>query len=252
MKRKVLVIGIGAGNPDYVTVQAIDAMNRASVFFIPDKGTGKEDLARLRTEICDRFIRSDSYRTVSFDMPVRDRSSKDYRAGVDDWHDAIAAVYGRLFLEELTEDDCGAILVWGDPALYDSTLRILQRLQDSGRFALEYEVIPGISAVQALAARHRVTLNAIGEAIAITTGRKLAEGFPSTADSVVVMLDGENAYASVEDDVDIWWGAYLGTDDEILVSGKLHEVAGDIERIRRQARAEKGWIMDTYLMKRRP
>ena len=39
--RKVFVIGIGPGNPDYVTVQAINALNAVDVFFEMDKG-GRE------------------------------------------------------------------------------------------------------------------------------------------------------------------------------------------------------------------
>ena len=51
--RRVFVIGIGAGNPDYVTVQAINALNEVDVFFVMDKGHEKEDLVRLRRE-CER------------------------------------------------------------------------------------------------------------------------------------------------------------------------------------------------------
>ncbi|GAA2836752.1 precorrin-6A synthase (deacetylating) [Aminobacter aminovorans] len=250
MKRKILVIGIGAGNPDYVTIQAVDALNRVNVFFVPDKGIEKDGLARVRREICERFIRDQSYRTVGFDVPRRRPAMEDYGAAVSAWHDAVEDVYQQLLMEELEEDECGAFLVWGDPTLYDSTMRILDRLQAKGGFELEYDVIPGISSVQALAAQHKVALNKIGQSIAITTGRKLTEGFPNNADSVVVMLDGEGAFDRLDGDLDIWWGAYVGTSDEILVSGKLREVVGDIERIRAQARADKGWIMDTYLLKR--
>ena len=44
--RKIFVIGIGVGDPDHMTVQAIKALNQASVFFIPDKGAEKAALAR--------------------------------------------------------------------------------------------------------------------------------------------------------------------------------------------------------------
>ncbi|MBV9577140.1 MAG: precorrin-6A synthase (deacetylating), partial [Chloroflexi bacterium] len=45
--RKVLVIGIGAGNIEHVTVQAINALNRVDVFFITDKGSTTADLVEL-------------------------------------------------------------------------------------------------------------------------------------------------------------------------------------------------------------
>ncbi|MGH6864956.1 MAG: precorrin-6A synthase (deacetylating) [Methyloceanibacter sp.] len=251
MKRKVLIIGIGAGNPEHVTVQAVNALNRADVFFIPNKGAEKTELARLRYEIVERFAGDRTYRLVDFDTLVRDSARSTYLDGVDDWHDATATLYGRLLREEIGEEEWGAFLVWGDPGLYDSILRILERVRANGELDLDYEVIPGISSVQALAAAHKIPLNRIGAPVTITTGRKLAEvGLPSGASSVVVMLDGQTAFKNVDLDVDIYWGAYLGTDDEILISGKLRDVIHEIEQARRDARERKGWIMDTYLLRR--
>jgi len=248
--RRVLVIGIGAGNPDYMTVQAIEALNRVDVFFIPDKGTEKAALRRLRQQIVERFVREPGYRTVGFGVPKRGEDP-DYGATVDRWHEQLAEGYERLFLQHQAEDEIAGLLVWGDPSLYDSTLRILERVQARG-LALELEVIPGITAVQALAARHRTVLNRIGGPVLITTGRRLAEGFPAEADDVVVMLDGDLAVKQLPgDDLEILWGAYLGTPDEILLSGKVSEVLPEIERVRAEARAAKGSIMDTYLLRRR-
>jgi len=249
--RKILIIGIGAGNPEYVTVQAINALNQADVFFIPNKGMEKEALQRLRLEICERYIKNRNYRLVGFKTPERDKDDPDYKHGVDDWHARIAQAHETMLTEELAEGQCGAFLTWGDPTLYDSTLRIIAKLQSKGTIALEYDVIPGISSIQALAAKHRIPLNRIGEAIHITTGRKLAEGFPDNADSVVVMLDGEQAFTTIDSaNVEIYWGAYVGTDDEILMSGRLSDVADDIKTIRAEARRDKGWIMDAYLLRK--
>ena len=248
--RKILIIGVGVGNPDYMTVQAINALNQADVLFIPDKGAEKAALRELRKEICDRFIKHANYRTVDFKIPPRESPDAGYRASVADWHAKLEADYERLFTAELAEGECGAFLVWGDPTLYDSTLRIVEAIRSRG-FALDYDVIPGISAVQALAAQHRIALNSIGEPVLITTGRRIAEDFPDNLDSLIVMLDGEQAFSRVTaEDLDIYWGAYLGTADEILVAGKLSEVAAEIETIRKDARERMGWIMDTYLLRR--
>jgi precorrin-6A synthase len=250
--RKIFVIGIGAGNPDYITVQAINALNEVDVFFIIDKGQEKEDLVRLRKEICERYIKSKSYRTVETADPPRDRTPSSYEPAVRAWHEQRAAIYETLISEELGVDECGAFLVWGDPSLYDSTLRIIDQIVARGTVAFEYEVIPGISAVQALAARHRIALNRIGRSIHITTGRKIAEGLPDNADDVIVMLDGDCSFKAIDDaSVDIYWGAYLGTEDEILVAGALRERAPEIERMRAEARTRKGWVMDTYLLRKR-
>jgi precorrin-6A synthase len=247
--RKIFVIGIGVGDPDHMTIQAIKALNLVDVFFISDKGAEKAALRDLRTTICERFIETADYRTIDVDIPQR-ATAGDYLAGVDEWHGRLADIYGRLFEQELEEDETGGVLVWGDPAIYDSTLRILERVRAKG-LALDFQVIPGISSVQVLAAKHRIALNRIGESVVLTTGRKLADGFSSEFGSVVVLLDGAQAFASLaEQNLDIFWGAYLGTEDEILISGKLADVKDEIEAVRRRAREQHGWIMDTYLLRK--
>ena len=249
--KKLLVIGIGAGNPDYITMQAVKALNLVDVFFLMDKGQSKDKLIDLRREICERYITDRDYRFVEAHSPERERGDVDYKASVEDLNLAKQQTFERLISEEMTDEQCAGFLVWGDPALYDSTIRILQAILASGRCVFEFEVIPGITSVQALAAQHKVPLNRIGRSIEITTGRRLAAGQVSDADSLVVMLDAEDSYRRVADqETEIYWGAYLGTPDEILISGKLREVADEIERVRKAARLANGWIMDTYLLRK--
>ena len=249
--RKILIIGIGAGNPEHLTLQAVNALQQVDVFFVTDKGHGKEDLTSLRTQICARYIREPRYRTVEIQDPARDRHSPRYESAVQTWHEQRAALYETLLRDRLGENECGAFLVWGDPGLYDSTLRIIGQIASRATLSFEYEVIPGISSVQALAARHRIALNQIGAPVQITTGRRLAESPHLEASDVVVMLDGGCAFRHVSDrQVEIYWGAYLGTPAEILLSGKLSELAPTIERVRAEARSRHGWIMDTYLLRK--
>lgn len=250
MKRKLLIIGVGAGSPDYVTVQAIEAMNRADVFFIPDKGEEKAELAHFRHALIDRYVRAAAFRKVGYRVLPRRKGGDPYEDAVADWHAEIAGAYRELFLTELAESQTGAFLVWGDPTLYDSTLRILERVQAKGDIELDCEVIPGISSVQALAARHKVALNAIGRAVMITNGRALGAGLPENVESVAVLLNAEKVLSEADGELDAYWGAYVGMAEEILVSGKLKEIAGDIERRRALARKENGWIMDCLLLKK--
>jgi precorrin-6A synthase len=257
--RSILVIGIGAGDPSQLTVQAVRALNRVDVFFVIDKGAVKDDLVQLRYQICAEHITNDSHRFVEVAEPDRDRDPPDYAGAVADWHTARARMLGVAIRDELAPGQVGAFLVWGDPALYDSTLRVLDRITElaveDGRPAeFDVEVIPGISSVQALAARHRLPLNRIGEPILITTGRRLREfgpALPEGTDNVVVMLDSELSFTRLDPaGVSIYWGAYLGTPDELLIAGPLGEVADQIVEVRAAARRRKGWIMDTYLLRR--
>jgi precorrin-6A synthase len=250
--RTIYVIGIGAGDPEHLTLQAIAAMNRVDVFFTIDKGAAKDDLARLRTELLARHV-TRAHRVVSVPDPERDRNAGAYEAAVADWQDRREAGYERMITEELAVDGTGGFLVWGDPALYDGTLRILDRIAARGAVAFEVRSVPGISSVQALAAQHRVALNRTGRAFTVTTGRRLAaEGMPAGIDDVIVMLDARQAFAQLPDtDLDIYWGAYVGTPDEVLVRGDLQRVKADIARLWAEHRRRKGWIMDSYLLRRR-
>jgi precorrin-6A synthase len=253
--RKVLVVGVGPGDPEQITVQAIGALRRAAVVFVIEKGTDADELARARREILARYAGDgEPPRTVTLADPARERGSPAYRQAVEDWRRRRAEVWERAIGDELSEHGCGAFLVWGDPALYDSTIAVLEEVRRRGRVALEYEVIPGISSLQALAARHRVPWTRVGGAVQITTGRRLARGLPREADDVLVMLDSGCAFSRFADDdqLEIYWGAYVGTEDEILVCGRVCEVAGEIERLRAQARERKGWVMDAYLLRRAP
>ncbi|MBS0269336.1 MAG: precorrin-6A synthase (deacetylating) [Proteobacteria bacterium] len=251
--KTVLLIGIGAGNPDYVTIQAVKALNEADVFFFLDKGQEKEDLINLRRTICERFIEDKSYRIVEVPGPVRDASTSDYKSGVHAWHRDKAKIFADLIANQLADGEVGAFLVWGDPSLYDSTVRVIEHIIAEGALTFEYRIIPGITSVQALAAEHKIALNPIGEPVHITTGRRLLEGLPDSIDTAVVMLDnGSGLRAWVDEDAEIFWGAYLGTPDQILISGKLAECVDAIEAARSEERKRKGWIMDTYLLRRKP
>lgn len=248
--RHIHVIGIGTGNPEHLTVQGIRALQATDAVFALDKGDAKAGLLGLRRGICDRYIEGRPYRFVEAPDPERDRRPADYGAAVDDWHAARAALYESLIAEHLREDERGAFLVWGDPSLYDSTLRILERVRARGRVAFTHDVIPGITSVQALAAAHRIPLHPIGEPVRITTGRRLRDGLGDGLGATVVMLDGDPRFEGLDPDLTIYWGAYLGTSDEILAAGRLGDVAEEILRVRAEARARHGWIMDTYLLLR--
>ncbi|HEY1673624.1 MAG TPA: precorrin-6A synthase (deacetylating) [Streptosporangiaceae bacterium] len=255
--KKIAVIGIGAGDPRHVTMEAVDALNGADVFFVLDKGPAKQQLLDLRQEILDRYIRDHEYRLVHAPDPERDRAAGGnaaaagaYAEAVTDWRRRRADAYEQLITTELGDDETGAFLVWGDPALFDSTLPILADVASRG-VPFDLAVIPGISSVSALAARHHIGLNQVGSPVTVTTGRRLAGEWPPGADDVVVMLDSRQAFQQyARDDVDIFWGAYLGTPDEILIAGPLSQVADRIAAERAEQRERKGWIMDTYLLRR--
>jgi len=243
------LIGIGCGDPEQLTLAAVRAINAADLILIPRKGADKSDLADLRRTICAEVLAHQRTRIAEFDLPVRDSARDDYRRGVDDWHDAIAAAWSREIAHHLEGEGRVALLIWGDPSLYDSSLRIARRLDPLPAI----EVIPGVTSIQALCAAHALPLNDIGEPFLVTTGRRLRDGgWPPGVSTVVVMLDGGAAFQSLAPEgLQIWWGAYLGMPNQIIMSGDLAEVGARIVAARQQARDAHGWIMDSYILKRR-
>lgn len=244
MTYRLNLIGIGTGNPDHVTLQAIKALNAADLILIPRKGSAKADLADLRAQILDTVL-THAVPVAHFDYPTRDASG-DYEGGVNLWHDEIARRWAEAIAVHPQAREV-ALLVWGDPSLYDSTLRIASRL------GAEVRVVPGLTSIQVLTAAHGITLNEIGSPVVITTGRQLRDGWPEGADTAVVMLDGNCSFQTLDPQgFHIHWGAYVGMREEILIAGPLAEVGTQIVETRAKARADHGWIMDIYLLRRHP
>ncbi|PJX13969.1 precorrin-6A synthase (deacetylating) [Halomonas sp. 141] len=247
------LIGIGTGNPDHVTLAAVRALNDADLILLPRKGASKSDLIDLRRLLCERLLEAPmTPRVVEFDLPQR-ANGHDYLGAVDDWHAAIARTWAQHIDAHLPNGGRVGMLVWGDPSLYDSSLRITQRLSAAGR-AMNVQVIPGITSLQVLTAEHRIPLNALAEPVHITTGRRLRErGWPGDAATVAVMLDSGGAFTTLPpQDTYIWWGAYLGMDKQCLIEGQLSDVADTILQRRGELRDAHGWIMDIYLLAQQP
>lgn len=249
--KTVLIVGIGPGGPDQITVEAVKALNRCDLLFVAEKGEVKAGLAAARREICARHVTNPSTKLVTYDVPPRPARAPDtdYKAAIVAWRGDVAGVFSAL-IDTIQEGGSGAFLVWGDPALYDGTIEIVDGLARATA-AFDWQVIAGVGAPSALAARHRVPLNRVGESIATTTGRRFAQKMPD-ADNVVVMLDGETAFTVGQgDDLEVFWGAYLGLEEEILLAGPLNATADTIVATRAAARERVGWIMDTYLIRRK-
>lgn len=238
------LIGIGTGSPGHITLEGRQALREASVILLPRKGPGKDDLAQLRLDLVQAA--GATAQIVPFDMPVRDESLP-YQSRVALWHDQIAQAW-QAALARIDVNGPVALLVWGDPGLYDSTLRIADRLDPRPTI----RVVPGITALQALTAAHAIPFNTIDGTVCVTTGQQLrTAGMPQNAETVLVMLDGKCSFMGLtEPDLHIWWGAFLGMPQQMLAAGPLSSVGPDIVARRAQARDQHGWIMDTYLLRR--
>ena len=235
MTPHVRIIGVGC-HPDHLTEQARAALATCD-YVIAAAKSDDDQLLAFRRELC----READVELVEVADPERDRADPaDYPGAVGDWHAARAQAWGDVIRQRA---GIAGFLVWGDPALYDSTIRVVQTL------GIPYDVVAGISAPQLLAARHGIVLHEVGQPLLVTTGRRLAED-AKTHDNLLVMLDGRFAAEGLTGDWHLWWGANLGTASEKLVAGRLERVADVVQQEREAARDEAGWVMDTYLLRR--
>lgn len=234
---RVRILGIGMG-PHHVTREVADALRACDYVLATEKSADDGLLAARRAVAAAHGVP-----VVVVPDPDRDRAPGDYEQAVRDWHRARVAVYEDVLR---ARGGTAALLVWGDPSLYDSTIRVVESLAE--RLPVEYDVLPGISAPQLLAARHRIVLHPVGRPVHVTTARRLREDVAAGQRNLCVMLTGSLDLTGL-DDWSIWWGANLGTDSEELAAGRVGDVAGHLEDARLRARQRAGWVMDVYLLR---
>jgi precorrin-6A synthase len=248
---KILILGVGMG-PQHVTPEVAAALRSVDYVLAADKGAD-DGLLALRRDIVNAHAGPDGpAEIVSVRDPERDRSTaltgSGYEGAVADWHAARAAQYAAILTER---GGTAAFLVWGDPSLYDSTIRIVEKVRQLG-VQLDFDVLPGISAPQLLAARHRIVLHDVGRPVTVTTGRRLQDAVAAGLDNIVAMLNPppDRLDLSGLDDWTMWWGANLGAPGERLVAGRRGDVMGAVADARAAAKADAGWVMDLFLVRK--
>lgn len=252
-RRRIRIIGVGPGDPEQVTFEAVAAMRSVSFFLIVDKSgvssDGPDPLVAARERLLARHLDEPPTLVRVVDAPRERRAEftgtdEQYRAAVAAWHDARV----RRYLDALAEHDGDVgFLVWGDPAFYDSTIRIVDRIAE--QIDVEVDVIPGISSLQLLAARHRLVLHGVGRPLHVATGRALDDAVAAGHDNLVVMLNRDVELPGL-DDWRIWWAGNLGTPDEELIAGRVGDVRDQIAAARRRLRTTAGWMMDVFLLRK--
>ncbi|MEL4504803.1 precorrin-6A synthase (deacetylating) [Luteococcus sp. H138] len=253
---KIRILGIGMG-PQHVTAEVAQAMHEADYLVAYDKGRttgarvgdGVDELLAVRQRVADAHGKE----LVAIPDPERDRNPDDYKKAVADWHKARLDALESVLLERapgLRDGGTIGFLAWGDPAFYDSTVRIVSAIAE--RTGADWDVLPGVSAVQLLAAKYRMSLHAVGDPVHITAVRKLPDAISSGQRNIVAMLGEVNwdePPMNGLDDWQIWWGANLGAVGERLVAGRLGEVREAVVAARQEAFDEAGWVMDLCLLR---
>ena len=252
---KVRILGVGMG-PQHVTPEVAAALRSADYVLAAEKADDDQLLALRREIVRVHPGPNGPLEVVAVPDPRRDRSAAltapEYRVAVNQWHEARAAAYADVLSDRR---GTAALLVWGDPSLYDSTIRIVGKVRDLLQLRaidLDFDVLPGISAPQLLAARHRIVLHEVGRPVHVTTGRRLQEAVGAGLDNILSMLNPptERMDFAGLDEWTMWWGANLGAAGERLVAGRVGDVLPAVADARAHATARDGWVMDIFLVRR--
>jgi len=244
MVKKLYLIGIGPGDPKYLTLEAKELMERLEIFFVPEKKEGKSELTQKRLEII-KFVKGNKpFRVVNLPFPERERGLN-YREKVKEWRSQKARIL-KVALEKEEKEEAG-FLIWGDPSLYDGHIDMMKEVERE--LEIEWEVVPGLSSFQVLSARAKVSLTNIATPLSFHTPRTLRK-LKELEYPVVVFLDNYETFQLFkEKELEICWGAYVGNEEELILKGPFKELAPIIKAQRKTLKEKKGYLMEIYFLK---
>jgi precorrin-2/cobalt-factor-2 C20-methyltransferase len=210
-------IGCGPGDPDLITVKAVDVIKNADIIFAPTAREGKQSIA---LSIVQKYLKS-SVRTISLVFPmVKDKEQiRDYwKTNADKIADA--AKSGKKI----------AYITVGDPSLYSTWIYIHREI--SIRYPeIQINIIPGIASIFAFAADAKISLVEGDETLGIIPAcydiNKVKQAATS-CDTVVFLKDGR------------YFNSVIGTlseagfaDDSVIIIAQDVSIGGEILKRRK-------------------
>lgn len=192
MTGSLYVIGVGPGDPELLTVKAVNVLKGVPVICVPK---GREDGSSLALSIVSGLVDLQGKEIMDAHFPmVKTRSQQSAvngqemkRTSVNDL-DAKWNQTAQTILEKLKENKSVAFLTLGDPTIYSTFYYLYDKLKRNIP-DLDVRVIPGISSINASAAAAGLSLSLANEKIAILPAtyensvRSILEKF----DTVVLM-----------------------------------------------------------------
>ena len=179
MKGTLYVIGVGPGDPELLTLKAARVLREVRCICVPK---GREEGSSLALSIVERALDLDGKEIVEAHFPMKKTKTPDGELDAK-WDATVRAVQERL-----QRGSDVAFITIGDPTIYSTFFYLYDRLLETDP-ALQIEIIPGVSSINASAARAKVSLGLADEKIAILPAtytddlREVLEKF----DTVVLM-----------------------------------------------------------------
>ena len=142
-------VGVGPGDPELLTLKAVEALRRADVIAAPDKGAGEQTALAIVRDYIQGKERVDCHTPMTRDP---ERLEESYRSNAD------------LLCGLLDQGKTVAFLTLGDPSVYSTYIYIHKKVLERG---YEARLIPGVPSFCAVAARLNASLCEGGERLLV-------------------------------------------------------------------------------------
>lgn len=149
--RRLVGVGVGPGDPELVTVKAVRVLREADVVLVPATHRSGGEPGRAEMTVLAHLEDASTVRRVEFSMAEAGRTVSGPRE--ENWDRAAAAAIEAFESGAQTV----AFATIGDPSVYSTFSYLAAGVVESAP-DVDVEVVPGIMAMQALAAASRTPL----------------------------------------------------------------------------------------------
>jgi precorrin-2/cobalt-factor-2 C20-methyltransferase len=176
---KLFCVGCGPGDPELLTIKALNLIKEADVIFVP---TSKSDKPSIALSIVSKYINK-STKIINLVFPmVKDKNSlKEY------WKKNTIEISEMVRTGKKT-----LYLTVGDPSLYSTWIYIHRELKTNHQ-DIEVEIIPGITSIFAFAAESKISLVEGDEHLSVVPAcydLNKVKNTVKSSDTIVFLKDG--------------------------------------------------------------
>ena len=219
MVGKFYGIGVGPGDPELITVKAVNILKNIDVIVCPE---GKKDTESIALNIAKSYL-SDSVQVLKLHFPMtysEDTLNEKWKENA------------KIIADILHSGRNIAFLTLGDPSIYSTYMYLLPFLRQND---IEIETIPGITSFCASASRVNIPLASADETLCILPLRKGLDGLDEILDSFdnIVIMKPSHANKKLADKIN-----ERKLNDKFVMISKCsnneEEISYSIDRLRDQ------------------
>lgn len=217
-------IGCGPGDPELVTIKAINLIKNADIIFTP---TAKENKPSVALSIVEKYVsKGTEVRQLIFPM------TKDITRLKESWKNNANEI-----AEAVRVGRKAVYLTVGDPSLYSTWIYIHKEIQTNHK-DVEVEIVPGITSIFSFSAELKTPVGEGEEIIGIIPACYNLDRLKTAAeccDTLVFLKDGRYFNSVIDvlmesrfpDDSDVFIAQDVSTNAESLQRRKLVDIANN-------------------------